>query len=280
MRTINAGDIEKTVSELFLRANTVLRKDIKDALRKALKKEKNELAKLALRILLENAEIAKSKRLPICQDTGMPIVFIEIGEDVKIKGGNFKSALLKGARCAYRRYSFRNSIVIDPLKRYGPFKFGPAILHFDIKKGDRLKITVMAKGFGSENKNCMKMFNPTDDIKRIEDFVVECAKKAGPDACPPYIIGVGIGGTTEKANLLAKEALLRPINKTHKKKDIASMEREILKKINKLGIGPMGFGGKATCLGVNIQTFPTHIAGLPVAVNIGCHAIRTATKRI
>lgn len=280
MRIISAYDVQNAVSELFLKANTVIRKDIKKALEKALKKATNQLEKDALRILLENAVIAKDKQIAICQDTGMPIIFIELGEDIKIKGGDLKSAVLKGASQAYRKYYFRNSIVQDPLNRKGPYKFGPAILHLDIKKGNRLKITVMAKGFGSENKNCMRMFEPTTSKEEIEDFAVECAKEAGPDACPPFIIGVGIGGTSEKVNILAKEALLIPINKSNKDKHISLMEKRILDKINRLKIGPMGFGGRTTCLGVNILTFPTHIAGLPIAVNVGCHATRSAARSI
>ncbi len=280
MRIISAHDVQNAVSELFLKANTVLRKDIKEALEKALKKATNQLERDALRILLENAMIAEDKQIAICQDTGIPIVFIELGEDIKIKGGDLKSAVLKGASQAYRKYYFRNSMVQSPLSRKGPYKFGPAILHLDIKRGKRLKISVMAKGFGSENKNCMKMFNPTIDKKEIENFIVDCAREAGPAACPPFIIGIGIGGTSDKANILAKEALFIPINKTNKDRHISLMEKRILDKINKLKIGPMGFGGRTTCLGVNILTFPTHIAGLPVAVNVGCHAIRTATKSI
>lgn len=280
MRIIKAGDIRKTTKLLFLKANTEMRSDIKKALKAALKKEKDKLSKEALGILLENSKIAKDKRLPICQDTGMPIIFVEVGEKVKVKGGSLKSALLKGASDAYKDYAFRRSIVSDPLKRDGFFKFGPAVLHLDITKGKRLKITVMAKGFGSENKNLLKMFNPTKSIKEIEDFIVDYVKEIGPDACPPYIIGVGIGGSSDKAELLAKEALLLPVDKSNKTKYISAMEKRILNGINKLNIGVMGLGGRTTCLGVKILTYPTHIAGLPVAISIGCHALRSASKSI
>ncbi|MCK5306013.1 MAG: fumarate hydratase [Candidatus Omnitrophica bacterium] len=280
MRVISAAKVEEAVGSLFLKANTVIRPDIKRALKRAYAKETNKLAGELYRIILENAAIAKTKRLPICQDTGLPVVFVEAGEDVRIKGGGLEGVIQKAVIRSYKKYLFRASIVSDPLKRESRSGFGPAIIHLELKKGKRLKITVMPKGFGSENKTRMKMFNPTVRITEIENFIVECVKNAGSDACPPYIVGVGVGGTAEKANLLAKMALLRPVDKNSRKKHILKMEKKIYSMINHLRIGPMGLGGKTTCLGVNILTYPTHIAGLPVAVNIGCHATRSAAVTI
>jgi fumarate hydratase subunit alpha len=215
----------------------------------------------------------------LCQDTGLPIVFIEIGENVFIKG-SLKDAVIKGAKAAYKENAFRQSVVSDPVLRKPPFKCGPALLEIASVKGQNVRLTVMAKGFGSENKTKLKMMNPTAGISEIEEFVVNCIKDAGADACPPYIVGVGIGGVAETANLLAKKALLLPIDHKNKQKHLALMEKEIFKKINDLKIGVMGLGGGVTCLQVSILTSPTHIAGLPVAVNIGCHATRSASCKI
>jgi len=275
MRIIAASEVQKMVSKLFLKAGTEIRPDILKALKRAVKSEKNRLSREMLQLIIENSKIAKSEKLPLCQDTGLPIVFIEIGEEVFVKG-SLKDAVIKGAADAYRKYAYRRSVVVDPVLRNPPFKAGPALLHMETVKGKTLKLTVMAKGFGSENKTKLKMMNPTADIDEIEDFIVSCIRDAGPDACPPYIVGVGIGGVAETANLLAKKALLLPIGNDSKKKHLALMEKRILKKINDLDIGVMGLGGKATCLKVNILTSPTHIAGLPIAVNIGCHATRSA----
>jgi fumarate hydratase subunit alpha len=280
MRTIKARLIQDTVSYLFLKANTIIRPDIKKALKKALKKEEKPLAKKALEMIIENADIAKRKKLPTCQDTGMPVVFCEIPQDIRIEGGDLNSAIIKGTKESYKNNAFRNSIIEDPILRKGLHKYGPPIIHAKLTKNKKMKITVLAKGFGSENKNQMKMFNPTAEKKDIERFILTCVTDAGPAACPPFILGIGIGGTSDKANTLAKEAFLLPVGSSNTKKHIAQMERDILKKVNQLGIGPMGFGGKTTCLGVNILTYPTHIAGLPVAVNVGCHATRSASKSI
>ncbi|MCK4519244.1 MAG: fumarate hydratase, partial [Candidatus Omnitrophica bacterium] len=227
MRVISAAKVEQAVSSLFLKANTLIRPDIKKALKKAYAKETNKLARELYLIILENAAIAKSKGLPICQDTGLPVVFVEAGEDVRIKGGGLEGVIQKAVIRAYKKHLFRASIVSDPLKRESLSGFGPAIIHLELKKGKRFKITVMPKGFGSENKTRMKMFNPTDRITEIENFIVECVKIAGPDACPPYIVGVGVGGTAEKANLLAKMALLRPVDKDSRKKHILEMEKRV-----------------------------------------------------
>jgi len=279
MKIIKAASIRKKTEELFLEAGTIIRPDILKALKKVTKSEKNKLAKEMLQLIIENARIAKSKRLPLCQDTGLPIVFVEIGEEVFIEG-SLKEAIINGALDAYKKYAFRQSVVIDPVLRKPPFKGGPALLHIETIKGKALKLTVMAKGFGSENKTKLKMMNPTASITDIENFIVSSIEDAGPDACPPYIVGVGIGGVAETANLLAKKALLLRVDSKNKIKHLALMEKRIFKKINDLKIGVMGLGGTATCLNVKILTSPTHIAGLPIAVNIGCHATRSASCKI
>ena len=273
MRIISSKEIIKAVSDLCIRANTFLRPDVTLALKKAYKNEKNIRAKDILKKIIQNASIAKKEGLAICQDTGLPSVFAEIGQDVKVLG-DIRSAINKGVESGYRKGFLRNSIVKDPIKRGKP-GYNPAIIHFDILKGSRLKITVMPKGFGCENKTQLKMFNPTASLTEIKDFIIGAVKSAGPDACPPYVVGVGIGGSSDYACLLAKKALLRRL-----KAKGSRLEEELLDKINKLNIGPMGLGGKTTALAVNIETAPTHIAGLPVAVNISCHALRSATKTL
>jgi len=273
MRVIKAKSISEVVSFLAQEANFVLRKDVLAALKSALKKETNKRARSLLESIIENAAIAKSEKLAICQDTGLPIVFVEIGQDVRIEG-DLKNAIIKGVEAGYRKGYLRNSIVHDPLTR-GKSGYAPCVIHIDIVKENKIKLTVLPKGFGCENKSKLKMFEPTADIKEIKQFIINSVKEAGPDACPPYVVGVGIGGTADYAMLLAKKALLKEIIRPKTK-----LEQGLLKEINKLNIGPMGLGGKATCLGVNIETYPTHIAGLPVAVNISCHALRSATKII
>ncbi|MCM8770601.1 MAG: fumarate hydratase [Candidatus Omnitrophica bacterium] len=277
MRIIKARDISRVVSELAQEANFVLRKDVWAALKEALRKETNQRARSLWKAIIENATLAKNQKLAICQDTGLPIVFVELGQDVKIEG-NLKVAIIKGIAAGYKKGYLRNSIVAHPLKRGRPC-YRPPIIHIDIIKGTRLKLTVLPKGFGCENKSKLKMFEPTADTKEIKQFILDSVKEAGPDACPPFIVGVGIGGTADYAMLLAKKALLQPIRRSQA---LASkrLEKELLRQINQLNIGPMGLGGRTTCLGVNIETYPTHIAGLPVAVNISCHALRSASKII
>ena len=276
MRRINTNRIKNIVSELCISANTVLRKDIEKALRSGLKKETKKLARSILKILLDNALIAKREQLAICQDTGIVIVHIELGQGVRIIGGDLEKAVNEGVKEGYKRGCFRKSIISNPVLR-GKAKHGPAVIYIDIVKGNKVKITVSPKGFGSENKSKIKMLDPTDGIKEIKNFVLDTVKAAGPDACPPFIIGIGIGGSFEKAAMLAKKALLKPIDKKNAKPHLRKLEDEILKAINRLNIGPMGLVGKTTCLGVNIMDAPTHIAGLPVAVNVGCHATRSKT---
>ena len=280
MRRIGVNKIRSAVAEAALAANFVLRKDIVHALKKAYLAEKKQKAKKILKILLNNAAIAKDEKLAICQDTGMAAVFIEIGQDVRLTGGALSKAVNEGIRQGYRKGYLRKSVVADPLLRVNTKDNTPAVIHEKIVPGDKVKITVLPKGFGSENKTSIKMFNPTQGSGDIAAFITDVVKKAGADACPPYIIGVGIGGTLDKACLLAKEALLRPVDKRNPKPHIAKLEKDLLKKVNALRIGPMGFGGGATCLGVNIEVYPTHIAGLPVCVSISCHATRSATTTL
>jgi len=278
MRQIKASVISDLISRLCIEANINLRPDIRKAIKAALKKEKTTRAKEALRLLLENADIASDDKIAICQDTGMAVVFVEIGQEVKIVG-DLKRAINKGVELGYRRGFLRNSIVKDPLLR-GKSAYQPAIIHIDIVKGNKLKITVLPKGFGCENKTQLKIFRPTAEIEEIKKFIVETVKSAGPDACPPYVVGVGIGGTADYACLLAKKALLRKVAKSQSHKVTSKLEKDLLKEINKLNIGPMGLGGRTTAMAVNIETYPTHIAGLPVAVNISCHALRSAYGEI
>ncbi len=286
MREIKAGLIKNTVRDLALRANFVLRPDAQAALKEAFQKEKNARAKNILKAIVENAAIAKRDKLAICQDTGLPIVFIELGQDAHIAGGSLKEAVNAGISLAYREGFLRNSVIKDPLER-GSSSFVPALIHTEIVWGGKLKLTVLPKGFGCENKSQVKMFNPTVGLDKIKEFIVNAVQSAGSDACPPYVVGVGIGGTQDYACLLAKKVLLKKIKNqkskvkiTNKNSKIKKFEKELLVEINNLNIGPMGLGGKMTCLGVNIETYPTHIAGLPVAVNISCHALRSASIKL
>jgi len=279
MKEITSAKIKKIVAELCLEANFVLRSDVLSQLKAALAKETNKRAKDILKAIIDNARIARVDKLAICQDTGLPVVFVELGQDLKV-AGDLKSAINQGVEAGYKKGHLRNSVVYDPLKR-GRVGHSPVIIHIDIVKGSKLKIALLPKGFGCENKTQLTMFNPTAGITQIKRFIIEAVKSAGADACPPYIVGVGIGGTADYASLLAKKALLRPfkhytLHITHYTK----LERQLLREINKLNIGPMGLGGKSTALAVNIETHPTHIAGLPVAVNISCHALRSAAKSL
>ena len=275
MKMISADKIKNNVADLCVRANFYLRDDVLLVLKFAYAKETGKRAKKMLGVIIDNAAIAQKEKLAICQDTGLPVVFVELGQDIKISG-DLKSAINQGVESGYRRGYLRNSIIRDPLLR-GNSQFSPAIIHIDVVKGSKLKLTVLPKGFGCENKSQLRMFKPTAPLEEVEKFIVEAVKNAGPDACPPYVIGVGIGGTAEYAGLLAKKALLRKIMSPSKHQ---KLEQSLLRRINKLNIGAMGLGGKTTALGVNIETYPTHIAGLPVAVNISCHALRSATKTL
>ncbi|MEW6096290.1 MAG: fumarate hydratase [bacterium] len=277
MRKIHTDTITKLVKDLCIKANLELREDVLLALQRRLSNEDNPRAKKILEILIENAQIAKEKRLPICQDTGIAIVFIDIGQEVQITGDNLESAINQGIRLGYEEGFGRKSVVDDPIIRKNTNDNTPGIIHYNFVSGNKLKITVMPKGFGCENKSCIKMIRPTVDISEIKKAIIEAVKDAGPDACPPFILGIGLGGTMDKAAQLAKEALISPIDKPSAKSHIARLEQEIMEEVNKLNIGPAGLGGKTTALGVNILTYPTHIGGLPVAININCHALRSAT---
>ncbi|MDD5129614.1 MAG: fumarate hydratase [Candidatus Omnitrophica bacterium] len=269
MRKIKAASIIQAVIVLVKQANFLLPKDVLSALHRAYRSEKNSRARTILKAVLDNAAYAKKENLAICQDTGMPVVFVEIGQDLKISG-NLKSAINKGIEEGYKKYSLRNSIVIDPLHR-SKSGFSPCIIHIDIVPGDKLKLVLLPKGFGCENKSQLKMFKPTASLQEIKDFIVGAVKNAGPDACPPYFVGVGIGGSADYSGILAKKALLASLGVKR-----SPLEKDLLKQINATGIGPMGLGGKTTALAVKILTYPTHIAGLPVSVNISCHALRIA----
>jgi len=280
MRNINTTKIKDVVSELCIKANTSLRGDILRALKKARSKETHKTSKRILGILLENAAIAKKEKRAICQDTGFVSVYLRIGQDVKLTGGALQNAIHEGVREAYRKGFLRKSVVKSPILRTNTATNTPSIIYTEIVKGEKLTITVVPKGIGSENKSKLKMLKPTEGEKEIISFVLEVVKEAGPDACPPYILGIGLGGMFDKAPFLAKKALTLPIDKPNPKRHLRKLENAILKKVNKLGIGPMGFGTKTMALGVRILEYPTHIGGLPVAVSIGCHVTRNASKTI
>lgn len=276
MRQIKTRAISSLISALCIQANLNLRPDFKKALKNALKKETGRRAKTVLKLLLENADVASGEKIAYCQDTGMMIVFMEIGQDVRITGGSLKKAVDKGVEDGYRIGYLRKSVVQSPLIRKNTKTNTPAILHTDIVPGNKIKIWVIPKGFGSENKSRLRMLNPGEGEGGILDFVVDTVKKAGPEACPPFVLGIGIGGTFDYAAYLAKKALLRKINTKNPDRKLASLEKKIYDKVNSLGIGPMGLGGKTTVAAVNILSYPTHIAGLPIAVNVNCHAVRSA----
>ena len=277
MRKINSNLVTQEVKKMCINANCHINMSIKNALENAYSKESSEAGKSVLSNLLKNAEIADKKEVPICQDTGMAVFFVEVGQDVYIEGDNLEKAIEKGVKLGYSEGYLRKSVVIDPLNRVNTDDNTPPVIHYSFTDGDKLKITFAPKGFGSENKSAIKMLNPSDGSDGVIDFVLDTVKKAGSNPCPPMVVGVGIGGTFEKAAELAKFALTRDIDISNKTPYYKDLENELLNKINKLGIGPQGFGGTTTALGVNIEYFPTHIAGLPVAVNINCHATRHET---
>jgi len=271
---MDVSKIEKAVEGLCLKANFYLRPDVVRALNHALKIETSSTGKEILQILIENQAIARREMLPICQDTGMVVVFLEIGQGVSLKGGSIEKAINRGVVRAYRKGNLRSSVVNDPLIRINTRNNTPAVIHTKIVPGSRIKIYVAPKGFGSENMSSISMLKPTAIQDEIIEHILDVVKKAGGKACPPLVLGIGIGGTMEKAGILSKEALLRPIDRPNKRRHLMKLERDILKRVNGLGLGPMGLGGKVTCLGVNILAYPTHIAGLPVAVTLSCHALR------
>jgi len=270
MKTISAKKVRLKVKELAIKANIILRPDVKKFLQAAKKKEPQRRSQQAIELILKNARIAKTEKLAICQDTGLPVVFVELGENLRITNGSLKKAITDGVKDAYKSSGFRNSIVKDPLKRTKP-GFAPGIIHFDLVAGEKIRLTVFPKGFGSENKSKTIMLNPTNGEKEIIKFAEQAVKDAGSSACPPYVIGLGVGGTLDKAVYLSKKALLDKLGARTK------LEKTILKQINKLKIGAFGLGGNSTALSVRVLTHPTHIAGLPVAINISCHALRSAS---
>ncbi|MCL2111253.1 MAG: fumarate hydratase [Clostridiales bacterium] len=277
LRVIEAAEIAAAVRELCIEANIYAGADILAAMGQARSGDASELAKSVIGTLLDNAEVASRERLPICQDTGMAVVFVTIGADVHVDG-DIGEAINEGVRQGYLEGYFRNSVVRDPIDRVNTGDNTPAVVHYDFASDDSLRITVAPKGFGSENMSAVLMLNPSDGIEGVEGFVMETVRAAGSNPCPPIIVGVGVGGTMEKAALLSKQALLRDVGSVSADPFWADVESRLLEGINKLDIGPAGFGGRTTALGVHILAYPTHIAGLPVAVNIGCHATRHKTK--
>jgi len=279
VRKITCRTITESVKRLFIEANTELGKDVLAVVRRARRGETSERARHALRQIEENADIAGKEKAALCQDTGLAVVFAEVGQDVRVAGGDFSEAVQEGVRRAYREGFFRKSLC-DPLTRKNTGDNTPAVIHTEIVPGDRIRITAMPKGGGSENASSLHMLLPTAGIDGIRKAVIETVEKAGPNPCPPVIVGVGIGGTMDRSLLLAKKALLRPLNEKQRDRRLAKLERELLKDINQLGIGPQGYGGKTTALAVHVTMEPCHIASLPVAVNIQCHAARHKTAII
>lgn len=280
MREIPVQQMTQEICGMCIEANCCLNEDIWDALRRAEKEETSPIGKSVLGNILENAEIAKNEQMPICQDTGMAVVFLEIGQEVHFTGGSLYEAVNEGVRQGYEQGYLRKSVVADPVRRGNTGDNTPAVIHTKIVDGDGVKITIAPKGFGSENMSALKMCKPSDEREGILEFVVDTVKRASGNPCPPLVVGVGIGGTMEKAACMAKEALLRDIRLSNPDPYYAEMERELLERINQTGVGPQGFGGVTTALGVNVETFPTHIAGMPVAVNISCHVTRHLAKKL
>lgn len=280
MKEIDVNLIEEAVARLCIEANRELPKDIFEKINVSAKKEDSEISKSVMEDICRNCAIAKKMSLPICQDTGMAVVFVDIGQDVHLSGGDLEDAINNGVRKGYTEGLLRKSIVGDPIRRVNTNDNTPAVIHTKIVKGDKVTLTVAPKGFGSENMSAIKMLTPTDGYNGVVDFVLSTVKNAGGNPCPPMVIGVGIGGDFESCAYLSKKALCRDSNIQNSDKFYADMEKELLEKINVLGIGPQGFGGKTTALAVNIEVAPTHIAGLPVAVNIGCFVTRHKTEVI
>ena len=280
MRTVNTEILIQNIKEMCIEANHYLSEDMDEAMKKAVSTEKSELGKKILNQLQENLKIADEDMIPICQDTGMAVIFLEIGQDVHLEGMAVGDAVNEGVRRGYTEGFLRKSVVGDPLIRENTKDNTPAVIHYDIVPGDKIKITVAPKGFGSENMSRIFMLKPADGAQGVKEAILTAVKDAGPNACPPMVIGVGIGGTFEKCAILAKKALTRPAGEHSEIPYVREMETEMLEKINRLGIGPGGLGGTTTALAGNINTYPTHIAGLPVAVNICCHVNRHVVREI
>ena len=278
MREINVSAITEIVERLCIEANTHLPGDVKCAIETRRAREDGAIAQGVLDKIIENYNIADRENVPICQDTGMACVFLEIGQDVHFVGGDLREAVDEGVRRGYDKGYLRKSVVADPVRRGNTGDNTPAMLYTEIVPGENVKITVGPKGFGSENMSAIRMFKPSAGLQGIKDFIIETVENAGPNPCPPMVVGVGIGGTFDKAALLAKKALMRPLDSENPDPYYAELEKEMLAKINELGIGPQGFGGKTTAIGLNIETLPTHIAGMPCAININCHVTRHKTE--
>ena len=280
IRTIPVEEITKNVKEMCIEANHFLAEDMDHAMKKAAVEEKSELGKKILQQLQENLTIAGEEMIPICQDTGMAVFFVEVGQDVHISGGLIEDAINEGVRQGYTEGYLRKSVVRDPILRENTKDNTPAVIHYSFVPGDQVTITFAPKGFGSENMSRIFMLKPADGIEGVKNAILTAVRDAGPNACPPMVVGVGVGGTFEKCAILAKKALTRPVDERSDIPYVAEMEKELLEKINKLGIGPGGLGGRTTALAVNIETYPTHIAGLPVGINICCHVNRHAHRMI
>lgn len=280
MKTIKVEDVTRNIREMCIEANHFLTEDMQEALTEAGKKEISPVGRQILDQLQENLKIAGQDMIPICQDTGMAVVFAEIGQDVHFEGGSLEEAIEEGVRQGYIQGYLRKSVVKDPIIRENTKDNTPAVIHYEIKPGDKVRFTVAPKGFGSENMSRIFMLKPADGLDGVKKAILTAVKDAGPNACPPMVVGVGIGGTFEKCALMAKKALLRPVNTRSEIPYVKELEEEMLTKINNLGIGPGGLGGRVTALCVNINTYPTHIAGLPVAVNICCHVNRHAVREL
>lgn len=278
MRTIQVSEVTQNIKEMCIEANHFLSEDMRCAMDRAVQEEAAPLGKQILEQLEENLTIAGEDMIPICQDTGMAVIFMEIGQEVHFEGGVLEEAINEGVRQGYTEGFLRKSVVRDPLERENTKDNTPAVIHYEMVPGDRVRITVAPKGFGSENMSRIFMLKPADGIEGVKNAVLTAVKDAGPNACPPMVVGVGIGGTFEKCALLAKKALTRPVNLHSGIPYVKEMEEELLERINRSGIGPGGLGGSTTALAVNINTYPTHIAGLPVAVNICCHVNRHAVR--
>lgn len=274
MKNINVNQIKGQIADACIKSNCILNDDIKCSIKENADLENKQLSKEILYKLIENAEYAQQNMIPICQDTGMAVVFVYIGQEVHIVGGSLESAINEGVKEGYEKGYLRKSVVRHPIDRVNTGDNTPAVIHYQIVDGDELKIVICPKGFGSENMSSLKMLVPADGEQGVIDFVLETVKKAGSNPCPPIVVGIGIGGTMEKAAILAKKALIRPINLRNESEYEQKLEKRLLEKINNLGIGPQGLGGMTTALAVNVETYPTHIAGLPVAVNISCHVTR------
>ena len=280
IRTVNTEDIVKNIKEMCIEANHYLSKDMDKALKDATASEKSELGKKILNQLQENLKIADEEMIPICQDTGMAVIFLEVGQDVHFEGMSIEDAVNEGVRQGYTEGYLRKSVVGDPIIRRNTKDNTPAVIHYSIVSGDKVKITLAPKGFGSENMSRVFMLKPADGIEGVKNAIITAVKDAGPNACPPMVVGVGIGGTFEKCAILAKKALTRPVGEHSAIPYVKELEEEMLEKINRLGIGPGGLGGTTTALAVNVNTYATHIAGLPVAVNICCHVNRHVVREV